>query len=155
MTRNMKSLLIIALWFICGNLTWLSAGYLFNPVTSYLIDPTFNFMKTVSNLSFMINYIPFLLYTLSDFIIVFFVAFLLSRATEKRNIWLFIFIVGTSGAPLYYTIRNHIALYHHKLPVWDTLIPELIAKLIIIPLLTWLGAILGNRYHAKHGRFSG
>ena len=149
MTKNIKSLLIIALWFICGNLTWLSASYFFNRGTSYLIPPTLNFMRTVLHLSFGTSYIAFLLYTISDLIIVFFIVFLLSRATGKRNIWLLMFIVGAIGFPLYYTIRNHIVMYHDKLPVWDTLIPALTAKLIIIPLLSWLGAILAKPLSCK------
>lgn len=148
MKEQYKTYLIAALYFISGFLTWLSAGYIFNGGTANLIEPTARFMMTVFHFSLGIGDTAFLLYTISDLIIVFFYILLLSIITGKRNIWNITYIIGAIGLPLYHTIRNHIVFYKHDLPVWGTLLASL-AAYCIIPLLVWVGANLGNKYQIE------
>jgi hypothetical protein len=138
MTKNNKGYLIEALWFICGNLTWKSAAYVFGNFTSLLIFP--------NNVLHIHYRSAFVVYTITDLIIVFLIASLLSMATGKRNIWILTYIVGVVGWPLYYTLRNHIEMFQYNLPIWDTLILSLIVLVIITPLVAWAGSLLGNQY---------
>jgi hypothetical protein len=144
--KNNKNYLIAALWFICGNLTWKSAPYLFGNFTSHLVFPIYNFTNEVLHIHLRA---AFMVYTITDLIIIFLIALLLSMATGKRNIRILTYIVGAVGWPLYYTIRNHIAIYQEKLPVWNTLILSITVLLIITPLVAWAGTILGNRYRMR------
>jgi ABC-type transport system involved in cytochrome c biogenesis permease component len=129
--------LLAAVWFVCGILTWKIAAYTFGNVTSHLIFP---------NNILHIYYKPaFVVYTITDLIITFLVAFLLSMATGKKNIFTLTYIVGAVGLPLYSAIRSHLQALHHSLPVLNTLIPSLTVLLIITPLIAWAGATLGNK----------
>jgi hypothetical protein len=149
MKENNKVYLIAALWFICGNLTWKSAAYLFGNFTSHLVFPIFSFTNKVLHIHLRA---AFVVYTITDLIIIFLIALLLSTVTGKRNIWNLTYIVGAVGWPLYYTIRNHIDIYHHNLPVWNTLILSITVLVIITPLVAWVGTILGNQYQMRRTR---
>ena len=133
-----KKFLITALWFICGNLTWKSAAYVFGNFSSFLIFP---------NNVLHIYYRPaFVVYTITDLIIVFLSACLLSVATGKKSIWILAYIVGVVGWPLYSTIRSHLEMFQHNLPALDTLVLSISVLLIITPLAAWLGSTLGNQF---------
>lgn len=136
-----KEFLITALWFICGNLTWKSAAYVFGNFTSLIVFP---------NNVLHIHYRPaFVVYTITDLIIIFLIAFLLSVATGKKNIWVLTYIVGVIGWPLYYTLRNHIAGFRHNLPVLDTLFLSIAVLVIITPLTALLGVTLGSKFRQR------
>ena len=139
--KDNKQYLIAAIWFICGNLTWKVAAYAFGNFTSHLIFP---------NNLLHINYRPaFVVYTTTNLIIVLLVAFLLSSAIGKKNIWTLTYVVGVVGLPLYSAIRSHIDIFQNNLPVLDTLIPSLAVLMIITPLIAWAGVNLGNKYRMK------
>lgn len=136
-----EKLLLTALWFVCGNLTWKFSAYVFGNFSSLLIFP---------NNVLHIHYRPaFVVYTITDLIIVFLIACLLSAATGKKNIWTITYIVGVVGWPLYSTIRSHYEMLQHNLPALDTLILSVAVLLIITPLVAWLGVTLGNQYRVK------
>lgn len=139
-----KKFLIAALWFICGNLTWKSAAYVFGNFSSLLIFP---------NNVLHIHYKPaFVVYTITDLVIVFLIACLLSVATGKKNIWILTYIVGVVGWPLYSAIRSHLQMFQHNLPALNTLIPSIAVLLVITPLAAWLGVTLGNQFRQRvHG----
>jgi hypothetical protein len=110
MTKNNKDYLIAVLWFLCGNLTWKSAAYVFSNFTSLLIFP---------NNMLHIHYRPaFVVYSITDLIIVFLVAFLS-------------------------VIRSRIEMFQHNLPVLNTLLLSITVLLIITPPVAWAGASLG------------
>lgn len=139
--KDNKEYLIAAIWFICGTLTSIAASFVFGNFSSHLIFP---------NNLLHINYRPaFLVYTTTDLIIVFLVAFLLSTAIGKRNIWTLTYVVGVVGLPLYASIRSHIDIFQHNPPVIDTLIPSLAVLMIITPLIAWAGATSGEKYGRK------
>ena len=139
--KDNKQYLIAAIWFICGNLTWKVAAYVFGNFTSHLIFP---------NNLLHINYRPaFVVYTTTNLIIVLLVAFLLSTAIGKNNIWTLTYVVGVVGLPLYSAIRSHIGGFQHNLPVLDTLLLSITVLLIITPPVAWAGATLGNKYRMK------
>lgn len=156
MTENNKRYLIAALWFICGNFCWLSASYLFNPLTSHLIFPTSKLLR-IFHLSLGTGSIAFLLYTLSESLIAFLIAFFLAVRTEKKMLWLVVFILGVIGYPLYSTVSYNMAVlnYYGPLPE-DTaqfvraVIETVIADLIMTPLVAWFGITLGNQYRRQH-----
>jgi ABC-type transport system involved in cytochrome c biogenesis permease component len=139
--KDNKKYSIAPLWFICGFLTSITASYVFGNFTSHLIFPD-NVLH--------IHYKPaFAVYTITDLIITFIAAFLLSVATGKKNIWILTYIVGAVGLPLYSAIRSHLAAFQHNLPVLDTLIPSLTVLVIITPLIAWAGATLGKNYRMR------
>jgi hypothetical protein len=152
MKEQYKRYLIGVLWFICGNLSWLSASYLFNPVTSHLIPSAARLLKLFR----VSSGIAFLLYTFSELIIVFLVAFFLAMRTEKKMLWLVFFILGIIGYPLYSSVSYNIAVrnYYGPLPE-DTsqfvraYISTFIADLIFKPLVAWLAMTLGNQYRVR------
>ncbi len=136
-----KNYSIAALWFICGYLTWIAASYVFGNFTSRLIEP--------NNILHIYWHPGFVLYTITDLIIVFLLAFLLSTASGKKNIWTLTYIVGTVGLPLYSAIRSHINIWQHNLPVLETLIPSLTVLMTITPVIAWAGVSFGNKYGKK------
>jgi hypothetical protein len=155
MTENNKRYLIAVLWFICGNFCWLSASYLFNPVTSNLIFPTAKLLR-IFHLSLGTGSVAFLLYTLSELLIAFIIAFFLAMKTEKKVLWLVVFILGVIGYPLYSAVSYNIAFrnYYGPLPE-DTAqfvrayVSTLVADLIFKPLVAWLAMTLGNQYRER------
>jgi hypothetical protein len=147
-----KYYLIVPLWLIFGYLIPVSSGHLFGVGTSHLIEPTSRYLRTAFHLHFSSASIAFVLYTISQAIIVFSVAFLLSVATGKRKLRLFMLIVGAVGLPLYDTRHNHIAIYHANLPVWNTLIESLAAHLFFTPLAAFFGVFLENQYRSRQIR---
>jgi hypothetical protein len=136
--KDNKRYLIVTLWFVCGFLTSIAASYAFGNFTSHLIFP---------DNKLHIHYRPaFVVYSITDLTIIFLFSFLLSVATGKKNICTLTYILGVVGLPLYYAARSHIEMFHHNLPVLDTLIPSLTVLLIISPLVAWAGATIGNKY---------
>jgi hypothetical protein len=72
-----------------------------------------------------IHYRPaFVVYSITDLIIVFLVAFLS-------------------------VIRSRIEMFQHNLPVLNTLLLSITVLLIITPPVAWAGASLGNKYGMK------
>jgi hypothetical protein len=139
--KDNKQYLIAAIWFICGTLTSIAASFVFGNFSSHLIYP---------NNLLHINYRPaFLVYTTTDLIIVLLVAFLLSTAIGKRNIWTLTYVVGVVGLPLYSSICSHIEGFQHNLPVLNTLLLSITVLLIITPPVAWAGGTLGNKYRMK------
>jgi len=152
MKKQYENYLIAVLWFICGNFCWFSASYLFNPVTSHLLPLTVRLLK----LFHVASGFAFLLYTFSELIIAFFIAFFLTMKTEKKMLWFVIFILGLIGYPLYSTVSYNIAVrnYYGFYPE-DTsqflraYTSTLVADLIFKPLVAWLAMTLGNQYRER------
>jgi hypothetical protein len=156
MKDQYKKYLLAALWFISGNLCWFSASYLFNPVTSHLLPKTARLL-TLFHVS---SGFAFLLYTFSELVIAFLIAFFLTMKTEKKLLWFVIFILGIIGYPLYSTVSYNIAVrnYYGSYPE-DTsqflraYTSTLVADLIFKPLVAWLAMTLGNQYRErKHNK---
>ena len=154
MTKNKKTYLIALLWLISGYLCWISGDYLFIWGTSNLVEPASKYIRSIFHLNVSLAFLAFIVLLITYFIIVFLSAFLLSRATGKRKIWFFVFIVGVVGPPLYGTMSGNIeyVINYETLPSEATtvlvqiLMETIIAYLIITPLVAWLGVIFGNRY---------
>lgn len=154
---------IALLWLIGGYLCWISGDYLFIWGTSTLIEPTSTYIRSIFHLNVSLALIGFIVLLITDFIIVFLGAFLLSRALGRRKIWFFVFVLGFIGPPLYGTITANLdyVINYGTLPSEATtvllriLIQTVIAYLIITPLIAWLGIILGNHYREKRTTDSG
>ena len=157
MTRNKGDYLIAFLWLICGYLCWMAGDYLFIWGTSNLVEPTSRYIRLKFHLNFSLVSIGFIILLITDFIIIFPIAFLLSRAIGKRKIWFFVFIVGVVAPPLYGTIGGNIEYVLHydtlpseaKIVLMRILLKTIMAYLFITPLVGWLGITLGNRYRAR------
>jgi uncharacterized membrane protein YeaQ/YmgE (transglycosylase-associated protein family) len=156
MISNTKSCLIALFWLVCGFLSRLLAGYLFSFGTSNLLEPTSKFMGSILHLNLRAGFIAFILFHITDLIIVFSIAFLLARATQKRKLWFFAFIFGVIGPPLYDTISYNIAVKNYYGPYTEdtaqlvrAVIGTVIADLIITPLVAWLGVTLGNHFRQR------
>ena len=158
MTRgNKKDYLIAFLWLIMGYLCWMSGDYLFIWGTSDTVEPTSNYIRLKFHLYFSLAFIGFITLLITDFIIIFSIAFILSIATGKRKIWFFVFIAGVVAPPLYATIGSNIdyVLQYKTLPaearivLTRILIETIIAYLFITPFVGWLGITLGDRYRMK------
>jgi hypothetical protein len=131
-----KKILIAVFWFYCGTLSWKIAAYIFDKFSSHLIFPY--------NLLHIPYKPPFVVYSITDLIIVFLIACLMSVATGKKITWILAYIVGIVGSPLYWVIRSHFEAFQLNLPVLDTLIPSLAVLLILKPLTAWIGVTLGK-----------
>jgi hypothetical protein len=146
-----KYYLISALWFICGNLCWFLASYLFNPLTSHLIPLTARLLK----LFHISSGFAFLLYTFSELIIAFVIAFFLAMRTGEKMLWLVTFILGIIGYPLYSTVSYNIAVHNYYGPLSEdtsqfvqAYVSTLVADLIFKPVVAWLGMRSGNQCKA-------
>jgi len=94
-----------------------------------------------------------MLFHITDFLFAFIFATVLARATGKKNIWAVFFIAGAIARPLYETIRSHMVNLnrYETLPSWANVsfAESVIAYLIVLPLIAWAGASVGNKYRKK------
>ncbi len=149
--ENKKYYITAFFWIISGYLCWLSSIYTFSYVTSNVL---FSVVKFVKSISPSLNYLnTFIIFRLTDYILIFLFAFVMSLISGKKIIWFIGFLIWPIGVGLYYTIhcmRAYMALYP-TLPSWVIywLIESIIVYIIFIPLVGWLGVILGNKLYLK------
>jgi|GEM_PF-3712721 len=126
--------------------------------TSNFIQPAAKYIRSIFHLNpSLLSSTAFIVLLITDVIIVFSFTFLLARAVGKKKIWLLVFILAFVVPPLHDTVTGNIEylLHYYTLPAQATnvlmqiMMTTFIAYLIIIPLATWLGGTLGNKYRVR------
>lgn len=148
--ENKRYYLIGLLWFVYGYLCWLSALYLFSYGVSNAVLPVSRFVNSTIHSYFIAIFTNFMMFHITDFLLAFSLAVILSRASGKRKLWTVLFIAGAVGRSLYGDLTDFLSYreYYSLLPQWF-IIPlagSLIAGLIVVPSLTWIGTFVGNKY---------
>jgi hypothetical protein len=144
----LKNLLIYLLWLCTGILSWYLSKYLF----SYVVSPVFiNWVRKVNTImhSAVINGLVNLFYTyLSQFLLCFVFAMILSVWTACTRLRLALFVAGAIAVGTYANIQFAAGAVGTAAgtPAWITTIvlQAVIAMLIIVPLLSKAGCKLGH-----------
>lgn len=148
-----KYIFITLLWVVGGILSWLCAIYIFtNFISSLIIPVTTYFMGRFSS-SAILSLSRFVLFNISDFIMVFLFSIILSILTGVKKIWVIGFIAGATGYTIYLNIIDIITdmKYYGGLPPW-VVSPWwhfMISSFVIIPFLAWIGCRLGGKKRQK------
>jgi hypothetical protein len=153
-TENNKKYILGLLWLAYGYLAWVCGVHLNSYFEiSNIFSLTRKYIRNTYHSYSLDTLTLFITSNITEFTIMLAFAILLSFATGKKRLWIFLFILGGITRSLYISVELLIAYkyYYDKIPSWGTtaLIQFFTADLIVIPALIWLGASLGNKYHKQ------
>ncbi len=124
--------------------------YLFSYGTGHFLSAIYSHITNVYDSVIIINSAHFLVFYVTSLSLVFLFSVVLSITTGVKNIWSFLFFVSNVMLSISEKIRLYI-IYSDRFetfPSWVTIqiIESIVAYLIMVPLLVWLGNISGNKF---------
>ena len=151
---NRHNLLILILWFLGGVSTLFVASYLFLYYNAMTFPVFRQVIQITEPYSIIKQFVVFIHPRILEFLLALLFSVGLSFLTGFKKIWLFSYLAGLIVYPLY-LVNEAFVVYlriYPELPSWTIAyyIQSMIAYLILIPLLSWLGCILGSEKISQH-----
>jgi hypothetical protein len=152
--ENKRDYLIALLWLIIGYLCSFSAVYLFSYGTVNWVLPVNRYVRTMFQSPIMSTMTNVVMCYIAQFITAFSFALVFSITTGRRRLWLLFFAIGAMGQSFYYDIESlnaYMNYYPSGLPSWTKSFyyNEITVYFIIIPVVAWIGMMLGNKIYTK------
>ncbi len=141
------------LWLAGGILSWVLSNLLFSYLFSPFATAVYNFFQETFSSTVIVKIAFFTLFQAPYYGISFSCAILLSSMTGMQHKWLLAFILGATAYTVYISMAGILFYsgYYDTLPTWAFLewLQSMISSLVIIPLLAWAGAHIGNLIREK------
>jgi hypothetical protein len=153
MKENKKVYYIALLWLVMGYLCHWTALYSFDR----WVFPVKNFVTAEIHSRYILTVTNFLVFYIADFFFVLLFTLILSLIMGKKALWIFAFLIGAVGYPLYMTIYSMIFYFnfYNVLPSWVMLYRvEAIIYFIATSLIAWSGVVLGNKCKEKYNKIN-
>jgi len=132
-----------------GFLCSLAGIYSFTYGVSHLITPITNYLLTTAHPKFTLTLTDFILFHIADYFFIILFASLLSVATGKKVFWFNAFVIGTLAIPF-----SRLIIYPNQNDILSgmtigSLSQLLISRFLLVPVIAWMGLVLGNKYRIK------
>jgi hypothetical protein len=148
-STHSQSFVIFVAWVLAGYITWWAALYVFSYGISSFTSPVLNSFKSAGYSQFSLILIQHVIFHIADYVLAFIACLILGYITGFKVVWLLGFVCGAITQKMFLAF-NMVSAYHQhyeSLPHWalSTLQQNAISMLLVLPLLSLLGSLLGGK----------